>query len=78
MGKEIKTVTVTQKNHNLLPNDCPYKTAKDKKKVRMVRVAITYYTDSSKNETDIVAMDCCCEHQDRAEQFLCVNHGLED
>ena len=78
MAKEVKNVSVTQKSHNLLPNECPYKTAKDKKKVRMVRVSITYYTDSTKKSTDVVGMDCCCEHQHRAEQSLRETHDLVD
>ena len=76
MVKEVERVTIKQKNHNLLPNECPYKTAKDKKKVRMVTVVITYYTDSSKKQTDTVSMDCCCEHQEKAEQSLRASHGL--
>ena len=78
MAKEVKNVSVKQLSHNLLPNDCPYKTDKDKKKVRMVRVVITYYTDSTKKSTDTVSMECCCEHQDRAEQSLRESHGLVD
>ena len=78
MPKEVKRVTVTQLSHNLMTNGCPYKTPADKKKVRMVRVSILFYTDSSKENTDSVYKECCCEHQDRAEESLRASHDLVD
>ena len=76
MSKEVKHVTVTQLSHNLLNNRCPYKTARDKKRVRMVRVTIIYYTDALKKSTDSVEKECCCEHQHRAEQLLRETYNL--
>ena len=48
MAKEVKDITVQQLPHNPLPNDCPYKVPKQKKRVKMVRVEVTYHTNSSK------------------------------
>ena len=77
MPKEVKRITVTQLSHNLMTNECPYRTPADKKKVRMVRVSISFYTDASKKKTDLVYMECCCEHQDRAEGSLRASHDLD-
>ena len=77
MPKKVKGVTVTQLSHNLMTNECPYRTPADKKKVRMVRVSISFFTDSSKKKTDSVYMECCCEHQYRAEESLRASHDLD-
>ena len=72
--KQVKKVEVKQLSHNLMKNECRWKTNTDKKKVRMVRVVV-YYTDSQ-GKTDTVSMECCCEHQDNAEDSLIANYGL--
>ncbi len=76
-SKEVLTivrVNVHQLSHNLMRNECRWKTAKDPAKVRMVRVGIDY--KDSKGQVDCVYMECCCEHQDRAEQELISTYGL--
>lgn len=77
LTNHIKNITYTQLSHNLMKNECPYKTSKDKKKVRMIRVAILFYTDPQGNETDSVSMECCVEHKSRAEESLIESNGLK-
>lgn len=72
---EVKHVEVKQLSHNLMNNECRWKTPRDKKKVRMVRVVVYYYIDSEGN-VDTVSMECCAEHQDKAEEALIENNGL--
>ena len=69
-------VDVKQLSHNLMSNECPWRTATDKKKVKMVSVVV-YYKDS-KGKIDCVAKKCCCEHQDRAQDYLIAEHGLSN
>lgn len=52
------------------------KQQKDKKKVRMIRVFVIYFTDSEGMKTDSVSMECCAEHQKNAEDSLIAEHGL--
>ena len=53
MAKEVKDITVQQlPAHNLLPNNCPYKIPKEKKRVKKVRVEVTYRTNSSKKSAN--------------------------
>ena len=77
MAKEVKHVKVTSLSHNLMNNDCPFKTARDKKKVRMVRVTISFYTNTSKTKTDTVSMECCADHQQEAEDELRERYNLD-
>lgn len=72
---EIKRVEVKALSHNLMNNECPWQTRQDKKKVRMVRVVVYYYTDSN-GTIDNVSKECCAEHQDNAEQSLIDSYGL--
>lgn len=72
--KQVKRVEVKQASHNLMYNECRWKTATDKKMVRMVTVLV-YYTDSQ-GHTDSVSMRCCCEHQEDAEESLIENYKL--
>ena len=69
-------VDVKQLSHNLMSNECPWRTPTDKKKVRMVQVVV-YYKDS-KGKIDSVSIRCCCEHQDRAHDYLIAEHGLSN
>ena len=73
---QVKRVEVKQLSHNLMANECRWKTSRDPKKVRMVRVVIVYYTDS-KGNTDTVSMECCAEHQDEAEESLMATYNLK-
>jgi hypothetical protein len=75
-SKKVLTgrVDVTQPSHNLMTNECEWKTPGDKKTVRMVRVTV-YYKDSQ-GTTDMVSMQCCCEHQYRATDHLIAKYGL--
>ena len=52
MAKEVKDITVQPLPHTLLPNNCPYKVPKEKKRVKMVRVEVTYRTNSSKKSAN--------------------------
>lgn len=72
---QIKHTEVKQLSHNLMNNECRWKTSRDKKKVRMVKVVVWYYTNSQGN-TDCVSMECCAEHQDEAEESLIKTYGL--
>lgn len=76
MTNQVKHVRVQAKSHNLMTNECRWKTAKDKKKVRMIRVFVIYFTDSEGMETGSVSMECCAEHQKNAEDSLIAEHGL--
>ena len=52
MATEVKDITVQPLPHNLLPNNCQYKVPKEKKRVKMVRVEVTYRTNSSKKSAN--------------------------
>ena len=69
-------VDVKQLSHNLMSNECPWKEITDKKKVRMVSVVV-YYKDL-KGKIDRVGIRCCCEHQDRAIDYLIAQHDLSN
>lgn len=73
--KTVCHVEVKQLSHNLMYNECPWKTATDQK-VRMVSVVV-YYKDSN-GKIDNVSVRCCCEHQDRATDYLICEHGLSN
>lgn len=74
---EVKSVEVKAMSHNLMNNECRWKKQGDKKKVRMVRVVVVYFTDPQGQNTDTVSMECCAEHQDNAEDKLIEDHGLK-
>lgn len=65
-------------SHNLMNNECRWKKPKDKKKVRMVKVVIVFHTDPEGIETDSVSMECCAEHQSKAEEELIESNGLKE
>lgn len=73
---QVKHVEVKQMCHNLMTNECRWKTPRDKKRVRMVRVVVVYFTDSEGKKTDTVSMECCAEHQENAVDALIGRHGL--
>lgn len=50
---------------------------KKKHKVRMVRVVVFYYKDAKGENIDTVCMECCAEHQEKAETSLIQRHGLK-
>ncbi|KAL9984257.1 hypothetical protein ACROYT_G006531, partial [Oculina patagonica] len=73
---EVKRVEVKAMSHNLMDNECRWRKQGDKKKVRMVRVVVVYYTDREGQNTDTVGMECCAEHQENAEEKLIEDNGL--
>ena len=73
---QVKIVKIKAMSHDLTTNECRWKTARDKKKVRMVRVVVYYFIDSEGKKTDSVSMVCCAEHQENAEDSLIAEHGL--
>ena len=52
MAREVKDITLQQLPQNRLANDCPYKVPKEKKRVKMVRVEVTYHINSPKKSAN--------------------------
>lgn len=69
----VKTLHESQ----LVTNECPWQNPNKKDKVRMVRVVVYYYKDAKGKDIDTVSMECCAEHQGKAETSLIQQHGLK-